>query len=114
MPYEMLTSQLGRSRRMDLVRYRCSCLGPVLVIAVVFVGMVGSERWRAFSAADVWTVYAGMGLEVLFRPGAVSFTFGTWRLEGEACIHGVTYWHTCSLIGLGIHFAHFIRFSWYA
>ena len=22
-------------------------------------------------------------------PGAVSFTFGTWRLEGEACIHGV-------------------------
>ena len=89
MPYEMLTSQLGRSRRMDLVRYRCSCLGPVLVIAVVFVGMVGSERWRAFSAADVWTVYAGMGLEVLFRPGAVSFTFGTWRLEGEACIHGV-------------------------
>ena len=28
-------------------------------------------------------------LEVLFRPGAVSFTFGTWRLEGEACIHGV-------------------------
>ena len=22
MPYEMLTSQLGRSRRMDLVRYR--------------------------------------------------------------------------------------------
>ena len=26
---------------------------------------------------------------MLFRPGAVSFTFGTWRLEGEACIHGV-------------------------
>ena len=75
-----------------------------MILPRVDVTDVGVDcTWNGFSA-----------LEVLFRPGAVSFTFGTWRLEGEACIHGVTYWHTCSLIGLGIHFAHFIRFSWYA
>ena len=33
--------------------------------------------WNGFSA-----------LEVLFRPGAVSFTFGTWRLEGHDGVVG--------------------------
>ena len=61
--------------------------GPVLdsdkwhwmILPRVDVTDVGVDcTWNGFSA-----------LEVLFRPGAVSFTFGTWRLEGEACIHGV-------------------------
>ena len=29
------------------------------------------------------------GLNTLDLLADVSFTFGTWRLEGEACIHGV-------------------------
>ena len=69
---------------------RTSDLTRWMILPRVDVTDVGVDcTWNGFSA-----------LEVLFRPGAVSFTFGTWRLEGEACIHGVTYWHTCSLHSL--------------
>ena len=58
---------------------RTSDLTRWMILPRVDVTDVGVDcTWNGFSA-----------LEVLFRPGAVSFTFGTWRLEGEACIHGV-------------------------